>query len=335
MEQNYNKKLKEDQSQLLSWFEQNARPLPWRKNRNPYFIWISEVMLQQTTVAAVIPFFERFIKSFPTVQSLATAPLEKVYENWAGLGYYSRARNLHKAAKLLNEIKNFPQTADKLIELPGFGPYTSRAVSSIAFEESVGVLDGNVIRVLTRRYGLDVEWWQNKERVKLQALADNLVQEVSSNRMNQALMELGATICTPQNPSCLLCPIRNHCITFKDKKFSQRPIKKAKNPKIILHWKPLIHKKKDKYLFVTNDYVPFLKGLMLFPGKIEILKKAPEKFDLKHNITKYDIYIQLDRAGVYKNKTKSTWLSQAELAQNNPTSLMQKIFKKLESYSGK
>lgn len=149
----------EDRASLVAWYQKNKRVLPWRKDRNPYRIWISEVMLQQTTVAAVVPFYERFLERFPTVDDLAKASIEQVYEVWAGLGYYSRARNLHKAAQSIFE-HGFPQKAEQLIELSGFGPYTSRAVASLAFNEHVGVLDGNVIRVLTRRYGLDIPWWE-------------------------------------------------------------------------------------------------------------------------------------------------------------------------------
>ena len=134
---------------LINWYLANRRPLPWRKDKNPYTIWISEVMLQQTTVAAVIPYFERFIERFPNQHTLAQAELSEVYEYWAGLGYYSRARNLHASAKIISD-SGFPEDYSQLIQLPGFGPYTARAVASLAFDQKVGVLDGNVIRVLSR-----------------------------------------------------------------------------------------------------------------------------------------------------------------------------------------
>src|SRR5690606_28771755 len=135
---------------LLRWYAENRRDLPWRKGRDPYRVWISEVMLQQTTVRAVIPYYERFMERFPTVAALAAAPEEQVLNSWAGLGYYSRARNLHRAAKALAELKGFPKTHMELAKLPGFGEYTSRAVSSIAFGEPVGAVDGNLIRVISR-----------------------------------------------------------------------------------------------------------------------------------------------------------------------------------------
>ena len=162
----------EDQKNLIAWYQKNKRVLPWRASQDPYKIWISEVMLQQTTVTAVIPYYEKFLKLFPTVQKLAAATIEDVYEMWAGLGYYSRARNLHKSAVLLSEMilsgNGFPQSYQQLLELPGFGPYTARAVSSLAFGEKTGVLDGNVIRVLSRKYGIDSDWWQTVARNDLQ-----------------------------------------------------------------------------------------------------------------------------------------------------------------------
>jgi len=149
--------------ELMNWYEINKRSLPWRTNQDPYRIWISEIMLQQTTVVAVIPFYEKFLNNFKTVSDLAEATEAEVLKNWSGLGYYSRARNIHKAAKLLSE-SGFAKTAVELAELPGFGPYTSRAVSSICFEEKVGVLDGNVIRVLCRYLGLNYQWWNPQPR---------------------------------------------------------------------------------------------------------------------------------------------------------------------------
>ena len=182
---------------LEGWFSTNQRDLPWRQTKDPYKIWISEVMLQQTTSAAVIPFFNKFTKRLPTLKKLAYAKDSTVKELWAGLGYYSRARNLHKAAKILTTYKEFPQTYTELIKLPGFGDYTSRSVSSIAFKENVGVIDGNVIRVFSRRFNKPLEWCKTKDKKELQSLADSIVTDKDSSVINQALMELGATICTP------------------------------------------------------------------------------------------------------------------------------------------
>jgi A/G-specific adenine glycosylase len=196
---------------LIDWYRGIRRDLPWRKDRDPYRIWISEVMLQQTTVVAVIPFYEKFLKRFPTLKDLAISPVEDVLEYWAGLGYYSRARNLHKSSQVLH-VNGFPKTAAELLELPGFGPYTARAVSSLAFDEKTGVLDGNVIRILSRKFGRSVEWWKPKGRNELQEIADALAQTEHSADLNQGMMELGATICTPAKPACLLCPWQRSCL---------------------------------------------------------------------------------------------------------------------------
>ena len=195
---------------IKAWYATRARQLPWRETGDPYRIWISEIMLQQTTVKAVIPYFNRFIKRFPTVKALADARIEDIYEQWAGLGYYSRARNLHKAAQEIASLKSFPKSHTELLKLPGFGDYTARAVSSQAFGEAAGVVDGNVIRVLSRRFGLPVEHWKNKEKKLLKQIADEYVEHGDPGVINQALMEVGSTICTPHNPTCWLCPLKKN-----------------------------------------------------------------------------------------------------------------------------
>src|SRR6185312_12760226 len=160
------------QLQLLEWYRANRRELPWRASRDPYRIWISETMLQQTTTTAVIPFFERFVARFPDLKALAQSTEAEVLEMWSGLGYYSRARNLHKAAQALVARGGFPQTHEELAEFPGFGPYTARSVASLAFDQAVGVVDGNVIRVLSRCEGEDWEWWRPNVRQQIQNRAD-------------------------------------------------------------------------------------------------------------------------------------------------------------------
>ena len=199
---------------LLLWYAENKRVLPWRANKNPYFIWISEIMLQQTTVTAVVPYFDRFIATFPTVEILAAAPQEKVLEMWAGLGYYSRARNLHQTAQQIAKT-GFPKTAKELIQLKGFGPYTSHAVASIAFDEAVGVLDGNVIRILSRLFSIPSKWWASKDKGELQSLAHLMAQSGPPSEVNQAMMELGATVCTTHKPLCVRCPWVKDCQALK------------------------------------------------------------------------------------------------------------------------
>ena len=319
--------LKLDHKQLTQWYKKNQRALPWRISKDPYRIWLSEVMLQQTTVVAVIPYFEKFLAKFPTVQDLAKAPENEVLEAWAGLGYYSRARNLHKAAKALAE--KFPQTAAELLELPGFGPYTSRAVASIAFGEKVGVLDGNVIRVLSRRFGLKLEWWNNKARAQLQDLSDQLALHGQADISNQALMELGATICTPQKVLCLMCPWTSSCVAREKNLVEKLPLKKPRKESEVWIWKPSVAIKNQKVALVKNDYAPFLKGQMIFPGEIMMEKSKPKSFDVKHNITHHDIFIQINEKKNL-NGEDIQWVPLKDLKKVNPSSLLQKVLKKLE-----
>jgi len=317
-----------DHKLLTQWYKKNRRDLPWRQNKDPYRIWLSEVMLQQTTVVAVIPYFEKFLAKFPTVRDLAKAPENEVLEAWAGLGYYSRARNLHKAAKVLAS-NGFPQTAAELLELPGFGPYTSRAVASIAFGEKVGVLDGNVIRVLSRRYGLKLEWWNNKGRDQLQKLSDELASLGEPDVVNQGLMELGATVCTPQKVTCMLCPWVSNCAAREKNLVEKLPLKKPRKESEVWVWKPLVAIKDRKVALVKNDYAPFLKGQMIFPGGITLEKNKPKDYDAKHNITHHDIFIQITRRNSVTGKNVE-WVDLKELKKVNPSSLLQKVLHKVE-----
>lgn len=323
----FSKDIKKEAPRLAQWFEENARPLPWRKNKNPYRIWISEIMLQQTTVKAVIPFFNRFVKSFPKIQNLADAPLEDVYEHWAGLGYYSRARNIHKAAKELAQLKSFPKTYQKLIKLPGFGDYTARAVTSQAFAEPVGVVDGNVIRVLSRRFGLFNEHWKTKEKKQLQEVADLYAKNAEPRSINQALMELGATICTPTNPTCFLCPIQKKCVAKNDDLIEKLPLKKPKRATEIWQWEVELYEDKDSLAFVTNEYAPFLKKQLILPGKVKKSKTPPKDYDFQHAITHHKIYVKIIRKRSKFSKEKMsdfTWVSRKRLKEKVPFSLIQK-----------
>ncbi|MFS4459405.1 A/G-specific adenine glycosylase [Bdellovibrio sp. HCB2-146] len=324
--------LKADHRSLVQWYKKNQRALPWRESKDPYRIWLSEVMLQQTTVVAVIPYFERFLKKFPRLKNLAEAPEAEVLEAWAGLGYYSRARNLHKAAKALNE-NGFPQTAAELLELPGFGPYTSRAVASIAFGEKVGVLDGNVIRVLSRKYGLSLDWWTPKGRMELQKISDDLALFGQADFLNQGLMELGATVCTPQKVTCMLCPWASDCKARDKNLIEKLPLKKPRKQSEVWVWKPELAIKDQKVALITNDYAPFLKGQMIFPGEIAKEKNKPKAYDAKHNITHHDIFIQITRKKSISSR-KVTWVSLKDLKKVNPSSLLQKVLAKAEHESG-
>jgi A/G-specific adenine glycosylase len=197
----------------MAWYHRNKRELPWRKTRDPYRILVSEIMLQQTQVATVIPYYLRFIRTFPTAASLARSPLQKVLKLWEGLGYYSRARNLHRAAQAIHEQWNdrVPATVEGLSSLPGIGRYTAGAVASIAFDVKAPVMDGNVRRVLCRIFAVRKNPTQSATRDRLWKLAEEILPEQKVGDFNQALMELGATICVPRTPSCSLCPVRKTC----------------------------------------------------------------------------------------------------------------------------
>lgn len=289
-------------------------------------------MLQQTTVVAVIPYFERFLARFPDLKTLAQAPLREVLEQWTGLGYYSRARNLHKAAQVLASLPTWPRSYLQLLKLPGFGPYTARAVAALAFGESVGVLDGNVIRILSRVGGEKIEHWTQNGRSKLQALSDHLAAAGDPSLINQAMMELGATLCTPQSPQCFLCPWLSSCQAQKKDIVSQVPLKKPRRTMEVWLWKPIVHHKKGpaqhqangQVALVENAYAPFLKGQWLFPGQVQRLKSKPKKFDLRHTITHHEIYVQIQHSRSQRPKDVS-WVSVEEITNWNPSILLRKV----------
>jgi A/G-specific adenine glycosylase len=198
---------------LLGWFRHYRRDLPWRRTKDPYCIWLSEIMLQQTRVAAVIPYYARFLAQFPDVQALAAAPQEEVLRLWSGLGYYSRARNLQHAAQEIVAKHGgvFPRDENDALALPGIGSYTAAAILSIAYGAKHAVLDGNVARVLARIFAVQGDLRDAKRWQSLQQSADAILDAKSPSDWNQAMMELGATLCTPQSPQCLLCPVTQFC----------------------------------------------------------------------------------------------------------------------------
>jgi A/G-specific adenine glycosylase len=218
------------QRALLAWFRKNARDLPWRRTDDPYAIWLSEIILQQTRVDQGTPYFERFLTAFPTVFDLASAHEDRVLKLWEGLGYYSRARNLHKAAKhIANDCGgDFPCTAEEWLAIPGVGRYTAGAIASIAFGERVPVLDGNVIRVLARIFAVTESTDDAEIRNRLWSLATQLVPPRSPGDFNEAIMELGATICTPKSPSCKTCPVHAVCSAYSRGIQERLPVRTAK-----------------------------------------------------------------------------------------------------------
>src|SRR3984957_3809741 len=210
--------LKKFQNNLLAWFRAHQRDLPWRSSRDPYRIWVAEIMLQQTRIAAVMPYYDRFLEHFPTVESLAAAPQQEVLKLWSGLGYYSRARNLHSAAKQIvaDHAGNFPRDLEEALEVPGIGVYTAAAVLSIAYDVPLAVLDGNVARVLARLHAIRGDLRVPRTWRALTEKADQLLARKAASDWNQALMELGEVICTPKSPRCLVCPVMQSCRAYAE-----------------------------------------------------------------------------------------------------------------------
>jgi len=261
--------------QLLGWFRQFRRDLPWRQTKDPYRIWLSEIMLQQTRVAAVIPYYERFLKRFPNVQALANASEEEVLRLWSGLGYYGRARNLSKAARQIvaNHGRKFPTGAGDALALPGIGNYTAAAILSIAFEKKLAVVDGNVSRVLARLGAIRGDIRESQRWHALQDSADSYLDPDSPGDWNQAVMELGATICTPKSPQCLLCPIAQFCEGRKLGIAESLPEKRKKraNVEVTLAagvfadengWTLLLPPPEEAHTAAPADYVPTLVSRM-------------------------------------------------------------------------
>ena len=217
-------------SKLLDWYHANKRTLPWRGHPSAYAVWVSEIMLQQTRVEAVIPYFERWMRLFPTVQVLASASEQAVLNAWEGLGYYSRARNLHKAAKIVVEEYHgeIPRDLDELRKLPGIGRYTLGAIASIAFGMDVSALDGNIKRVYARIFDVDLPVDSSAGENLLWKLADRHLPKGHAGDYNQALMDLGATICVPKNPRCLVCPVMRLCKARQNGTQNERPVKMPK-----------------------------------------------------------------------------------------------------------
>jgi A/G-specific adenine glycosylase len=215
---------------LIQWYLQNKRDLPWRNSTNPYIIWLSEIMLQQTRVAQGLPFFLRFTEAFPTVFDLANASEEQVLKLWQGLGYYSRARNLHKTAKQIAfELKGeFPKTYNDLLQLKGVGEYTAAAIASFTYNENVPVVDGNVFRVLSRYFDIETDIASAGGKKEFTQLASELLPKGKANEFNQAIMEFGALLCVPKNPDCQNCVFNDSCLALQKKKVAQLPVKSKK-----------------------------------------------------------------------------------------------------------
>ena len=211
---------------ILQWFQDNGRALPWRETRDPYAIWLSEIILQQTRIEQGLPYWERFMRHWHTVEELAAASEDEVLREWQGLGYYSRARNLHTAAKQIVEMGGFPRTLEGIKRLKGVGDYTAAAIGSIAFDLPAAVVDGNVYRVLARHYGISTPINTTEGKKEFTALAQELLPARQASAFNQAMMDFGAIQCTPQSPLCLSCPLQESCIALREDRVATLPVKR-------------------------------------------------------------------------------------------------------------
>jgi len=259
---------------LGSWYDRHRRDLPWRRTRDPYAIWISEIMLQQTRVAAVIPYYERFLRAFPDASALAAAPEERVLTLWAGLGYYSRARNLQESARKFARKDGFPSDFESIRELPGIGDYTAAAISSIAFGLPHAAVDGNVRRVIVRLL--------NDEAADIQQHAAYLLDRGDPGRWNQAVMELGATLCTPRDPRCGECPIAKYCESRKNGTQESIPSKRVKPSPEQLERTLLVIHDRGRILLTPS---PRVRGFWDLPENLEGVRRGPRLGEFRHTIT--------------------------------------------------
>ncbi|WP_298489237.1 A/G-specific adenine glycosylase [uncultured Maribacter sp.] len=261
---------------ILHWYAQNKRTLPWRTTRDPYKIWLSEVILQQTKVAQGTPYYLKFTDTFPTIQDLANVPQEKVLKLWQGLGYYSRARNLHEAAKFIvsNLDGKFPESYKELIKLKGIGDYTASAIASICFNAQEAVVDGNVYRVLSRYFGIDIPINSTEGIKYFKKLAVELLDKENTRDYNQGIMEFGAIQCTPKNPDCISCPLKDGCVALEKDLISGLPIKIKKTKIKKRYFNYIIPIIKDSFTVLNQRTGKGIwQGLWEFP-LIELPKEA-------------------------------------------------------------
>jgi A/G-specific adenine glycosylase len=305
-------------ARLLRWYDRHRRELPWRESRDPYRVWLSEIMLQQTRVNAVVEHYRRFLELFPTVETLAASSLDSVLASWSGLGYYRRARMLHKAAqKVVEECGGqFPARARELRELPGIGRYTAAAIASIAFDEPVAVVDGNVERVLDRFLGKTLTanevWMQAEDFLSLRRAGD----------FNQAMMELGATVCTPGAPQCMICPVSELCATRGERPSGKKPAKQTRREIGFA-----LDLRKGRVLLVPrSNNLTLMPGMWELPELTESQNGAKPTFTVRHSITTTDYVVRVSHRELVKPRAGKR-VPVARLTEIPLTGLARKILK--------
>ncbi len=255
-------------ARLLDWYDRHARDLPWRRTRDPYAIWVSEIMLQQTRVETVIPYYERFLARFPSAEALADASEDEVLSMWSGLGYYRRARLLHRGAGIVSDVHGGRVPEDPVLRaaLPGIGPYTAGAIGSIAFDRAEPIVDGNVARVLCRVLAIETPLGSKETEARLWSEAAGLARGPRPGALNQALMELGATVCTPLSPRCGACPLRASCVARKTDRVRELPVvRKKRAPKPVTMVAVIAHPKNDARTWLVRSEGALFGGLFGTP----------------------------------------------------------------------
>jgi A/G-specific adenine glycosylase len=334
------------QAALLAWYAQHRRPLPWRRNRDPYRIWVSEIMLQQTRVAAVLEHYGKFLRAFPSLEALALAPVEQVLARWSGLGYYRRARRLHQAAQVIvrERAGRIPRTAEELRKLPGVGRYTAAAIASIAFGAPDAVVDGNVERVLGRLEGKPHSGASAWKR------AQGLLALRNPGDWNQAMMELGATLCTPQNPQCGLCPLRAWCLSqscqmradvgpVRAPGAAERRTRPARKRVQSAHnW---IARGDRLYLVQRAADAAKMAGMWELPECVAARKASPDTIELcvlRHSITDTDYAVRVLRLGAKalsaEQRRAGRWVKREDLFDLPLTGLTRKVLRRLAISGG-
>lgn len=287
---------KEFQDQFIQWYEQEKRNLPWRYNRDPYRIWISEIMLQQTRVDTVIDYFYRFMEWFPTIEELATAPEEKLLKAWEGLGYYSRARNIQAAAKqIMSEFDGkMPQTPEEISSLKGIGPYTTGAIASIAFGLPEPAVDGNVMRVVSRLFCIEADIAKASSRKIFDEAMRKIIDETYPGEFNQAMMDLGSAICTPTSPKCEACPIQAFCLANKRGIQTSFPVKTKKaKPKNVYYISAALQNHSGAYYFEERDSQKLLANMWTFP-MVEVTQEEYERLKKEWEVDLFDDLVAED-----------------------------------------
>jgi A/G-specific adenine glycosylase len=309
---------------LLKWFPAHARDLPWRRTGDPYAIWVSEIMLQQTQVKTVLPYWQRWMRALPTVSAVAEARPNTILKLWEGLGYYARARHLHQTAKLVvaKYGGRFPKEFDRLLGLPGIGRYTAGAICSIAFNQPTPILDGNIVRVLARLYGIDENPRTQRTQQQLWQLAGELVRAAANapstgarhcSALNQALMELGALVCTTRRPKCPLCPLRRHCVARREQRIDELPVREPRAPSSVRRFAAFVIRAKNRVLLhqrpkgVVNEQLWEFPNLEILSGRCHAFQLAPAVLGfvpgslrrlsvIRHRITRFRISLHIFHA---------------------------------------